>query len=597
MDIDPRHGGDDTLLQLEQDNGKLPDTVESLTGGGGRHIFLKHPGGRISNDQTGQTFGAGIDVRADGGYVVAPPSNHISGIEYMWEASSEPTMGIKPAPKWVLDRLNHQNVPGTNNNKTKNGGSQKIQAGRRNTSLTSFAGRLRKQGMDEQQIVAALKSYNQANCTPPLTDKEVEAIAKSVSRYTGAAPDDDDLAQLWIDEHPDMCYGLGEFRRYIDGLWPQVNDYVIEAEIQNFLAKFKGNGVRISHNKLTSIKKLARNRCVISDEQWNADPNLLACRNGTLHISTRKIQPHKPDNYLTTGVPFDYNPNATAPYWMSYLNDLHPDIVSFLQEYVGYCLTTDTSLETAVWLYGPMGCGKSTFITGMLTVLGDRAGLLGLYDIERSQFSLGSLPGKTMVYSTEQPNEFISVTHILNALISGEPINIQRKYKDQFTLIPQAKLIWAMNEMPRVGDASNGLFRRVYVIPFQKLSKPKDEKLKENIQGEGSGILLWALEGLERLKVRGRFAPPKIIIDASNRFKLDNDVPQLFIRECCEVNQQFDILSSSLYFTYRDWCFKNGYKAMASNTVAKHWERLGFVAKHTKNGNYWQGLRLLSQIP
>ncbi len=88
LDIDPRHGGDVSLESLEDLFGKLPHTVECLTGGGGRHIYFKHPGGYVPNSSG--KLGRGVDVRGDGGYVLAPPSDHVDNREYVWEASSEP---------------------------------------------------------------------------------------------------------------------------------------------------------------------------------------------------------------------------------------------------------------------------------------------------------------------------------------------------------------------------------------------------------------------------------------------------------------------------------------------------------------------------
>lgn len=94
LDIDPRHGGDESLLEMVAQNGPLPDTVEQLTGGGGRHLLFKqHPG---LASRTG--IFPGIDVRANGGYILVPPSNHSSGREYAWELSSRP--GEVPLVEW-----------------------------------------------------------------------------------------------------------------------------------------------------------------------------------------------------------------------------------------------------------------------------------------------------------------------------------------------------------------------------------------------------------------------------------------------------------------------------------------------------------------
>jgi putative DNA primase/helicase len=113
---------------------------------------------------------------------------------------------------------------------------------------------------------------------------------------------------------------------------------------------------------------------------------------------------------------------------------------ALLGEFAGYCLTVDTSHELAVWLYGPPGGGKSTFIEGFKAMLGKYAGLLGLADIQRSRFALADLPGKTLVVAAEQPSDYISSSHILNAIISGEEILVERKFRDAFTVTPRAKI-------------------------------------------------------------------------------------------------------------------------------------------------------------
>lgn len=86
LDIDPRHGGDISLEDLESQHGKLPETAEQITGAGGRHILFRHTPGLKSHNG----ILPGIDVKADGGYILAAPSNHLSGQRYAWEESSRP---------------------------------------------------------------------------------------------------------------------------------------------------------------------------------------------------------------------------------------------------------------------------------------------------------------------------------------------------------------------------------------------------------------------------------------------------------------------------------------------------------------------------
>lgn len=103
IDIDPKHGGDDSLANWENEHGSLPRTVEVFTGGGGRHLYFKHPGGVVHN-RVGIV--PGIDLRADGGCAVAPPSIHPSGKPYTWRSGHAPDkMAIAELPAWLQELL------------------------------------------------------------------------------------------------------------------------------------------------------------------------------------------------------------------------------------------------------------------------------------------------------------------------------------------------------------------------------------------------------------------------------------------------------------------------------------------------------------
>ncbi|HSH59723.1 MAG TPA: bifunctional DNA primase/polymerase [Acidimicrobiales bacterium] len=100
VDVDPPHGGDHSLRALLSSHGPLPDTAVVRTGRGGRHLYFAHPGQAVRNS-AGTRLGPGLDVRADGGYVIAPPSRHVSGVAYHWGRARE----LAPLPGWLIDRL------------------------------------------------------------------------------------------------------------------------------------------------------------------------------------------------------------------------------------------------------------------------------------------------------------------------------------------------------------------------------------------------------------------------------------------------------------------------------------------------------------
>lgn len=185
MDIDPRHGGEESLLALEAERGKLPHTVEALTGGGGRHKLFKYTQADITTGANNPL--QGLDFRGTGGYIVAPPSVHPSGGRYQWEVSSLPTqVELATLPEWLAESY-RKHTPGKTDYKPTEPTGPRITEGGRNATLASLAGSMRRRGMDLESILAALKVENVQKCSPPLSDVEVERIAKSVARYDPTA--------------------------------------------------------------------------------------------------------------------------------------------------------------------------------------------------------------------------------------------------------------------------------------------------------------------------------------------------------------------------------------------------------------------------
>ena len=108
LDIDPRHDGDSSLADLERDH-DFPATWRVLTGGGGEHVLFACPAGVEINSSTAamnRILGPGVDIRARNGYIVAPPSRHISGRHYAWSVDHHPAdIPIAEAPAWLIERL------------------------------------------------------------------------------------------------------------------------------------------------------------------------------------------------------------------------------------------------------------------------------------------------------------------------------------------------------------------------------------------------------------------------------------------------------------------------------------------------------------
>ena len=181
LDVDVRHGGDVALQQLEREHARLPTTVECWTGGGGRHLYFAHPGGFVRN-KVG--LAPGIDIRADGGYVVAPPSLHASGLRYVWVEGRAPgRTEIAALPDWLLRRAIEEPTPrGRAIADWRRLVCEGVAAGERNNTIASLAGHLLRHGVDTAVVMELLLCWNRSRCRPPLADEEVAVVVTSISR-------------------------------------------------------------------------------------------------------------------------------------------------------------------------------------------------------------------------------------------------------------------------------------------------------------------------------------------------------------------------------------------------------------------------------
>jgi P4 family phage/plasmid primase-like protien len=411
-------------------------------------------------------------------------------------------------------------------------------------------------------------------------------------------PTDDELRDRFFDAYPDLAFGLGDWRQYENGVWQATDELAVKDGVCRVLEQAKSERVRPTRNLLGSVLELARVRSAVPADKWDADPAILVCRNGAVNLETRERMPHDKKHYATAGVDYDYDEDAVCEVWEQQVmglvaEHLGLETVSFIQEFAGYATTTRTEHEIALWFTGKHGGGRSTILEGLRAMLGPRCGVLSLSDIERSSFALTDLPGKTLVTATEQPAIYVRGGGVANAIISGEEIVVDRKYRDAINIIPRAKIAWALNELPKVGNADDGLFRRVYILELPEIPPAdRDPQVKETVKRSGAAILNWSLDGLERLNKRGKFAVPEKVRGATADFKETSDVSAMFVAEACTKSEGFSVMGQRLYDTYKGWCLDNGHKHLASNNAAKEWRRLGFRKEHTKTGARWHGLKV-----
>ncbi len=208
VDIDPRHSGDKSFEELIGRNGSFPETLTTQTSGGGRHYYFRRPANCLVRNGSSSLM-PGIDHKTNGGYVLIPPSKHVSGADYIFE---DPSAAIAELPNWLLELLE---APTRNPKSTEaaRANAEFMTEGNRNTDLTSMAGFARRKGMAPADIFELLLLTN-SQSNSPLCENEVAQIAHGISRY--AVPPNYDAEPLPLAAQ--LTADLGQKIRYTEGL-------------------------------------------------------------------------------------------------------------------------------------------------------------------------------------------------------------------------------------------------------------------------------------------------------------------------------------------------------------------------------------------
>ena len=318
----------------------------------------------------------------------------------------------------------------------------------------------------------------------------------------------------------------------------------------------------------------------------------LTCRNGLLDMTPAlsegrhpALGTHDPRVFGTSILPYDYDATVRCPLWLGTLGEIFPRYsdtdhrVSILQQYFGYCLLPwNHRFETFVILVGNGANGKSVALDVLRGVLGCQNVSDVPLDAFAAEFRLADMIGKLANIATDMQRMPKVQEGVLKQLVSGEAIQINRKYRQPVTMFPTAKLIFATNHLPPFADTSDGLWRRVIVIPFYEVFSPQRRdrhRAQRIIADELPGVLNWAIEGAVQLLSQGDFTQCELCEQAKLGHRHDSDPFLQFLDECCEIRQDRDELVDDLYAAYRGFCEAAGKKPKAKSEFGKQMANIG----------------------
>ncbi len=369
--------------------------------------------------------------------------------------------------------------------------------------------------------------------------------------------------------------------------WQSVQTAALEREALQFISQREPGKA----NEKTA-RSAAATAILNGVELKKANSTLIPTLSGYVRVEDlcATLTPAQPDHGITYVLDCEFDSYAPCPMFDEFLEEALPDpeVRAFLQEYAGYTLLGDTRHQLAAWLVGEGGTGKGTFAQTM-QALHRQTVALSLDGLDG--FKLAGLQSASLVCVDETPPRIDEQR--LKTLISGDVIQIDRKYQDPLTLRPTAKWIVNGNALPAISDHSTGFWRRWLIFPFN--SKPRKVRplLAETIiDNELSGVLNWCLDGLQRLLARGRFPDlPDVMKDAHTMGKQQSNSVAIWVEDDgIEAGENAKNTRADVYDRYSWWCSESGTKSVS---VQKFWERLKDIFPDTVSEARWADRKMV----
>jgi len=344
----------------------------------------------------------------------------------------------------------------------------------------------------------------------------------------------------------------------------------------------------------------------------------LALQNGTIDIgelfrgaATVALRPHDARIFLARELEYAFSATATCPLWERTLREIFPSQgatdhrIEVLQEFIGYSLMPSYHrFEAFSIFFGDGRNGKST----VLEVVGALLGAANTSEVPLDAFSngfcLAGMFGRLANIAADMPRMAKVQEGMLKQLVSGEPVQVNRKYREPVTMRPTAKLIFATNYVPGFSDTSNGLWRRMIVLPFLRRFQGQgcdSERAFRIIETELPGVLNWALHGAHRLLRQNAFTECDVCQAAKIGHRHDSDPFLQFTDECLELRPDGVELVDEVYLAYHGFCKSNGKMPKSKSEVGKQFLGLDGVERQreceaTRRYYVYVGVRLLQGV-
>lgn len=477
-----------------------------------------------------------------------------------------------PLPVW-LQPYNKKN-PGLNDLSEGDG---------RNNTLFTYILKLQSQGMAKHDIKETISIINKYILEDPVSDKELEIILRDEaflkeSFFIKGSFQHEKFGNFLIDEHY-ICKIANLLHIYKDGVYSDRQEDIEQAMIRHI-----PNLKRMQRQETLAYLQLK------AKEKHFASTKYVPVKNGVFNLDTWTLEDFSPDIITRNKIPIAYVPNAYYEVTDRTFDKLAVNdkkIRAIIEEILGYILFRRNEFAATFILTGDGSNGKSSYLKILRRLAGpENVASLDLKELDQ-RFKTAELFGKMVNIGDDISKGYIKESSIFKKLSTGETINVERKGRDPFDFTNYAKLIFSANEMPRINDYSDGLGRRLQIVPFKAKFSPNDPDydpfITDKLLSDESMqyVLNLALNALKRLLKNKQFTKSKAVEDELTRYQEENNPIISFVK-----NEDIELERSvvgDVYLQYKVYCSNNGYQAVSNISFSKQIRHLfGYTTKVQK---------------
>lgn len=635
VDFKKNINGHETFRELIKELNIQKEELKTLTvrtPNDGLHLIFKYKEGlkNVAN------ILSGIDIRTDGGYIVAPGSfiKRRDGKigTYQVIVDSE----IAEIPQKLFEYLKNKAKDNKNNkvgrpttmDSTYN---RQVSEGGRNEALFKYICRMIRFIKEPIEVREIAKMYNATKMNPPLTEEEVNKIIESALSYM-TKPYLDDNRNILVGHLVDYilennnCYSKGNNIYFYNeklGYYEYKGDKDLQRMYYDIVKK-DANKESINYKKCETFTKTLFQACLEDKECYEHDKKYICCSNGVINVEKNELLSYDPKYKLDCKFNGNFNPNKEAveksfneSKFRGLLKDIleDDDKIQTLQDLWGAMLMPRADKTQSIYIYlGSGSNGKSSIFKIQESLFYDKERSISNLQLDQfgktDGFMLSITEGKKVNIVHDDPGCTDLGKGIFKSMVCAEPVPLNVKYKNPKQLTINMAWFYALNDLPNTNDKSWGFYRRNGIIPFEitfgtleEVERGEADIIKEPgivediIENEIDIIFNWAYLGLKRM-MKNNYQPTlnKASIKATKEYREDTDSVYSFVQYGCEKKSGAKIKSKDLYNAYLNWCENELRSSVNITNFGKQVKNLGIKHKRGEQGIQYFGIAIKKEF-